>query len=371
MLRKEPDRAYADHLDSVASSKPLSSRDSCTEATAGRLARDLSMTFPGVSVVIANQNGKEYLARCLPSLMAQIFQDFEVIVVDNGSSDDSTAFLQENFPAVRLLQNDENRGFAGANNQGIATARGKYIVTLNNDTEVDPDWLRSLVAAADLHPDIGAFASLILLDDKRDVIDSAGLSVSLLGHGCQNRLGETATTVDSSEEVFGVCAAAAMYRKDLFDDVGLFDEDFFAYYEDVDLAWRARLRGWRSMLVPQAVVYHVHSATGGRGSHFKKRMMARNRVWAILKNYPSPGLLLFAPLIIAYEVTVACLGLLSGDPSSWLGLWQGIRGAVAALEKRGRIQSGRLVSLRELIPLMCGFREPFSSFLSQRRTGRL
>jgi len=329
------------------------------------------MTFPGVSVVIANQNGKEYLARCLPSLMAQSFQDFEVIVVDNGSSDDSAAFLQENFPAVRLLQNDENRGFAGANNQGIATAWGKYIATLNNDTEVDPDWLRSLVAAADLHPDIGAFASLVLLDDKRDVIDSAGLSVSLLGHGCQNRLGEAATTVESSDEVFGVCAAAAMYRKDLFDDVGLFDEDFFAYYEDVDLAWRARLRGWRSMLVPQAVVYHVHSATGGRGSHFKKRMMARNRMWAILKNYPFPGLLVFAPFIIAYEVTVACLGLLSGNPYSWLGLWQGIRRAVAVLEKRGRIQSGRLVSLRELIPLMCGFREPFSSLLSQRRNGRL
>jgi GT2 family glycosyltransferase len=303
--------------------------------------------------------------------MNQAYRDFEVILVDNGSSDDSVNFIQEAYPQIRLLQNSQNLGFAGPNNQAIRVAQGRYIITLNNDTEVPPDWLQILVSATESHPDIGAFASLVVFDDRRHMIDSAGLSVSLAGIGCQNRMGGDVEEVQEPEEVFGVCAAAALYRRELLDDVGLFDEDYFAYYEDVDLAWRARLRGWRALLVPQAVVYHVHSATGGRASPFKEKLITRNKVWTTLKNYPFPAWLFFLPLILAYDIITACAPLLRGDPYPLLGLWQGIRQARIALAKRPAIQSGRAASFREMMPFMRCFSQPFGGWLAQRKTGRL
>lgn len=329
------------------------------------------MAAPLVSIVTINWNGREHLNRCLPSIAAQTYRDYEIILVDNGSTDDSVPYIREHFPAVRLLQNDENRGFAIANNQGIAVAGGKYIVILNNDTQVEPDWLDALVMAARLHPEMGAFACLVKFSDKRDVIDSAGLTVSVLGHGCQNRLGETAEGIEQAKEVFGVSATAAMFRKELLDDVGLFDEDYFIYYEDVDLAWRARLRGWRSMLVPQAVVYHVHSATVGRGSPFKKRLLIRNRMWTITKNYHFPALLLFLPLIAAYEAAVVLVSLANGDRSALIGLWQGMKGMRGALAKRAPIQAAKRVSFRQLAHLMHWFRSPLSAWQSRKKTGRL
>jgi GT2 family glycosyltransferase len=329
------------------------------------------MPSPSISIVIVNWNGRHHLARCLPSLVNQTYSDFEVILVDNGSSDDSVDFVQENYPQIRLLQNEQNQGFAGPNNQAIRVAQGRYIVTLNNDTEVPADWLQILASAAESNLEMGAFASLVVFDDRRHMIDSAGLSVSLAGIGCQNRLGEAAHIVCEREEVFGACASAALYRREMLDDVGLFDEDYFAYYEDVDLAWRARLRGWRALLVPQAVVYHIHSATGGRASPFKEKLVTRNKVWTTLKNYPFPAWLVFLPLILAYDIITACAPLLRGDPYPLLGLWQGIRQARVALAKRPAIQSGRAASFREMRPFMRCFRQPFGGWLAQRKTGRL
>ncbi len=323
------------------------------------------------SIVIINWNGRDHLARCLPSLMAQTCRDFEIIIVDNGSSDGSVDFVREHYPQIHVLQNSENMGFALPNNQAIRLARGRYILTLNNDTELPPNWLQALVSAAQAHPEMGAFASLVVFDDRRHMVDSAGLSVSLAGIGCQNRLGEDVQQVQQPEEVFGVCAAAALYRRELLEDVGLFDEDYFAYYEDVDLAWRARLRGWRAMLVPQAMVYHVHSATGGRASAFKERLVVRNKIWTTLKNYPFPAWLLFLPLILAYDIIGVCLPLLRGDYFPLLGLWQGIRCARVALSKRPAIQAGRVVSFRQMMPLMRCFKQPFGGWLARRKTGRL
>jgi GT2 family glycosyltransferase len=327
--------------------------------------------LPTVSIVIVNWNGRRHLARCLPSLMAQTYRDFEIIIVDNGSGDGSAAFIRQHYPHVRLLQNSENLGFARPNNQAIGVAQGRYILTLNNDTELPPNWLQALVSAAQTHPEMGAFASLIVFDDWRQMIDSAGLSVTLAGVGCQNRLGEDVQQVQQPEEVFGVCAAAALYRRQLLEDVGLFDEDYFAYYEDVDLAWRARLRGWRAMLVPGAVVYHIHSGTSGRGSAFKEKLVTRNKIWTTLKNYPFPACLFFLPLILAYDIIGVCLPLLRGDHFPLLGLWEGIRHAHVALAKRPTIQAGRVASFRGMMPLMRCFRQPFAGWLARRKTGRL
>jgi GT2 family glycosyltransferase len=328
-------------------------------------------SVPTASIVIVNWNGRGHLARCLPSLMAQTYRDFEIIIVDNGSNDGSVTFIRQYYPQVRLLQNSQNLGFARPNNQAIRVAQGRYILTLNNDTELPPNWLQALVSAAQAHPEIGAFASLVVFDDRRHMIDSAGLSVTLAGIGCQNRLGEDVQEVREAEDVFGVCAAAALYRRELLEDVGLFDEDYFAYYEDVDLAWRARLRGWRAMLVPKALVYHLHSGTSGRGSAFKERLVVRNKVWTTLKNYPFPAWLLFLPLILAYDIIGVCLPLLCGDHFPLLGLGEGIRHAHVALNKRPAIQAGRVVSFWQMMPLMRCFKQPFGGWLARRKTGRL
>jgi hypothetical protein len=326
---------------------------------------------PAVSIVMVNWNGRPHLARCLPSLMAQTWQDFEIVLVDNGSADGSAAFVREQFPPVRLIQNESNLGFAGPSNQGIAAARGRYVVTLNNDTELPAGWLAALVAAADAHPEMGAFACLVVFDERRDMIDSAGLAVTPAGIGCQRRSGEAARDVKEPEEVFGVCAAAAMYRRELLEDVGLFDESYFMYYEDVDLAWRARLRGWRALLVPGALVYHAHSGTSGRGSSFKEQLTFRNMVWSRLKNYPSPAWLACLPLMLAYDIINVCLPLVWGNTAPARGYWQGLRGARAALARRPAIQAGRAASFRHMLPWMRCFRRPLGGWQARRRTGRL
>ncbi|PWH19114.1 MAG: glycosyltransferase family 2 protein [Ardenticatenia bacterium] len=331
----------------------------------------VSSDAPTVSIVIINWNGKEHLACCLAALAAQTYRDFEVIVVDNGSTDGSVAFLRERYPAVRLIGNDRNLGFARANNQGIAVARGRYIVILNNDTQAEPQWLEALVNAAERHPEMGAFAPLVLFNDRRDVIDSAGLTVSVLGHGIQNLLGERVERVQGACEVFGVSATAALFRREMLQDIGLFDEDYFIYYEDVDLAWRARLRGWRSLLVPEAVVYHAHSATVGRGSPFKKRLLTRNRLWTIAKDYHFPAIVFFLPLILAFEVGFIVLSLLRRDVAPVTGFWQGVTGLPGALRKRTSIQSSRTASFRQLASFMHWFNSPFSTWRLRRDLGRL
>lgn len=326
---------------------------------------------PTVSIVIINWNGKEYLTRCLASLEAQTYRDFEVIVVDNGSTDSSVTFLRERYPTVHLICNDRNLGFARANNQGFAVARGRYIVILNNDTQAEPRWLEALVNAAERHPEIGSFAPLVLFNDRRDTVDSAGLTVSVLGHGIQNLLGERVERVGSVREVFGVSGTAALFRQELLRDVGLFDENYFAYYEDVDLAWRARLRGWRALLVPEAVVYHAHSATLGRGSPFKKRLLTRNRLWTIAKDYQFPAIVFFLPLIAMFEMGFVILSLIKGDVAPLTGLWQGLTGLPSALRKRTSIQSRRTVSFRDLAPLMHWLNSPIPTWRLRRHIGRL
>lgn len=326
---------------------------------------------PLVSIVLLNWNGKHHLERCLPSLAAQTCQDYEIILVDNGSTDGSVAYVQAHYPAVRLVQNTENVGFAAANNQGIALARGRYVVALNNDTELDPRWLETLVEAAEAHPEMGAFACLVLFDSQRELIDSAGITVSVLGHGFQHHLGERIGNGLAAEEVFGVCAAAAMYRRELLDDVGLFDADYFIYYEDVDLAWRARLRGWRSLFVPQSVVYHVHSATVGRASPAKKRLLVRNRLWTIVKDYPSPAVLAFAVPIAAFEVANVIVALLRGDTAPLSGLRESLRGMGNALSKRASIQARRTVGFRQMAAQMHWIGSPLGHWRQRHRVGQL
>lgn len=254
-----------------------------------------------VTIIIPNLNGRQHLVYCLSSILEQSYQKFETILVDNGSTDDSVEFTQKNFPGVQVIANQHNLGFAAANNLAIQATTSPYIVTLNNDTRVDRNWLGEMVRVAERDQNIGMIACKILYMAEPQLIDSAGLEIDLVGMA-RNRYNGLADPAETEPyEVFCPAGAAALYKRAMLDEVGLFDEAYFAYCEDMDLGWRARLMGWKCMYVPTAVVYHRHSATSGQGSQFKRYLLTRNRIWTVVKNYPSPELWLYLPKLIFYD----------------------------------------------------------------------
>ena len=308
-----------------------------------------------VSVIIPNWNTRRYLGPCLRSLREQTFRDFEVILVDSGSEDDSLSFVAENFPEVHLIALGENRGFSGAVNAGIGASDSELVVLLNNDTEQDPAWLATLVRAAEGHPKAGSFASKLLDFRNRQVLDGAGDALRKsglpyrLGHG-ERDLGQ----FDKPTPVFGACAAAAMYRREMFDDIGTFDEDFFAYCEDGDLSFRAQLAGYSCLYVPGAVVYHVGSAsTGGKRSPTATRLGTRNSLCLLVKNLPSalvPGIL---PAFVAGQLSRLAVTTLTGVlPAHLKGLAQALRLLPLMLRKRRLIQRRRRIPVSRIGELL-------------------
>jgi len=263
------------------------------------------MNHPKVSIIILNWNGLEDTIKCLESLKKITYPNYEVIIVDNGSEGNDSQVLKEKFgDYIRLVENDRNYGFAEGNNIGIKEAFNdedvKYIATLNNDTIVEQHWLEELVRAADMNGKIGSYASKMRYYHKPNIINAAGDLVLKDGSGVNRGRNERDIGQhDEFEEVFGACAGAALYRRKMLEEIGLFDSDYFAYNEDLDLAWRARLAGWKCRYVPSAIVYHVHSATVGSFSTFKIYYGERNRIWTLLKNYPLNYILLSAPYTVA------------------------------------------------------------------------
>jgi GT2 family glycosyltransferase len=296
---------------------------------------------PTVSVVIVNWNGRRWLEQCLPTLEAQTFRDFEILVVDNGSTDGSVAWLAEQWPGVRLLAQAGNLGFAAGNNAGIRAGWGRYIATLNNDTRVGPDWLAALVQAA-REPGVGMVASKMVQWQQPDRLDSAGIEVDWAGMAWNRGWGEPVDTAAAPAHVFGPSAGAALYRRDMLTGIGLFDASFFAFYEDVDLAWRAQRAGWRCRYAPDALVYHWHSATAGKVPDQKLFLLARNRLWCVLKNYPLPDLLLALPLIGLTDVLSAAYQTIrnrSGAPIR--GRWAALQGARRVWRRREPRYAGK------------------------------
>lgn len=258
-----------------------------------------------VSVIVVNHNGRAFLDKCLGSLRRQSYPSIEVLLVDNGSSDGSVEFVRERYPEVKIIENEENIGFAGANNVGIRAAHGELVATLNNDTEVVPGWLEALVGAMLSGKDVGMCASKMLRMDDPGIIDSTGICISRSGASWDRGMFERDMgQYEAMEEVFGPCAGAALYRRSMLDEVGLFDEDFFAYMEDVDLAFRARLKGWKCLYVPKAVVYHHHGGTAGYMSDLSVYYDNRNIIWNFIKNYPAPLLLTSLIWVIGRNLAV-------------------------------------------------------------------
>lgn len=307
-----------------------------------------------VTIVIPNWNGRPHLQRCLPAVLAQTYSHFEVVIVDNASTDGSVDLVRDQFSQVHLIVNESNLGFAEANNIAIRATSAPYIATLNNDTRIEATWLSELVNSMASDSGVGMAASKILYMQPPYLVDSAGIEVSRAGLA-QNRyngMHENSVEIEPYE-VFGPSAAAALYRRAMLDEIGLFDESYFAYHEDTDLAWRARLMGWRCLYVPTARVYHAHSATSRQGSPFKRYLLARNGLWTIFKNYPSPGFWLYLPEIVFYNLLSIIYRVILERS------WSPVSGSLAALgqmpkvfRQRRLIQNQRCVSSQYMRNLM-------------------
>ena len=249
-----------------------------------------------VSVIVVNFNAGAHLARCLGALARQSFADFEAIVADNASRDDSLAAARaaiDGDPRFRFVENGANLGFATANNRAAETAGGAWLAFLNPDAFAAPDWLESLIAATRRHPRAALFGSTQLLDANTARLDGAGDAYFAPGLPWRGLHGApVATLPDGDGETFSPCAAASFVRADLFRALGGFDEAFFCYCEDVDLGFRARLAGEICVQARAAIVRHVGGASSG--SAVARYYGTRNLVWTFWKNMPLPLLALLA-----------------------------------------------------------------------------
>ncbi len=321
---------------------------------------------PTVTVVIVNWNGARHLKECLDSLRAQTLgTDANVVVVDNGSTDESLALLEQQSEFVRLIRNPDNRGFAAACNQGIRASRSEFVALLNNDAVVDSRWLEQLVRVMRQEPDIGFCASKILSFQDHHVFDNAGLVPFLdgLARG-RGRLQPDSGQFEREEDIFAPSGCAVLLRRAMLEDVGGLDEHFKVYCEDVDLAFRARLRGWRCRYAPTAIAYHKFSATIGAFSPMKALLVERNRLWMVIKNLPLP-LLVFTPLFTVYRYAWQAYGAYSGRGASGQFVKNYSRGALVlvllrahlqalaglprVLRQRREIQARRTASMREIL----------------------
>ncbi|MFT6556364.1 glycosyltransferase family 2 protein [Sneathiella sp.] len=305
-----------------------------------------------VSVIIPNWNGEKLLRLCLNSLRAQSFQDFKVYVVDNGSVDQSIPLLEQEYPEVVILRHSENLGFSAAINTGIEQSRGPYIAALNNDTETDPNWLETIVKTMDAHPEAGFCASQLMDFTDRDTIDSLG--DGFYPFGVSFKVGSRRqNNVCAVTEIQSACAAASVYRRDMLEKIGLFDPDFFAYMEDIDLGLRAQMAGYRCIFVPGAIVYHMGSASsGGTASAFSVRLTTCNAYQVILKNVPA----LLIPLYLIFTFGTHCLAfvisLIIGKPrflrTHWQAFFSGLldacKEARKSLHKRRKLANLRAES---------------------------
>lgn len=243
-------------------------------------------TLPLLSVIIPHYNAARHLPPCLKSLQDQTYPNLEVILVDNGSADESVELTRSNFPEVKIVELGQNLGYAGAVNRGIDQANGQIVVPLNNDTEVAPGWAQAIVEALEAHPDAGIVASKMLLFDRRQKIHSAGDSFGTNGIPINRGVWQTDEgQFDRDTYIFGGCGGAVAYRREMLEDIGLFDEDLFMYVEDVDLNWRAQLAGYRAVFAPQAVVFHHLSASGGGA--LASYYTGRNTIFILAKDLPA------------------------------------------------------------------------------------
>jgi GT2 family glycosyltransferase len=305
---------------------------------------------PLVSVLVVTWNGRAHLERCLPALRAQTLRDHELVVVDNGSTDGSPELIARLAPSARLVRAPTNLGFIAGNRLGLASCRGEAIALLNNDCVAEPSWLEAACGALERGRE-GMAATTLRRADAPDRIDSAGIALDRAAIAWDRGGGRPAgTPARELPPLFGPSGGAGLYRRELLGDVGFFEPDFEMYYEDVDLAWRARLRGWRCADAACAVALHVGSASAGRNSPRKRFLLGRNKLWTAARCYPGDGLRRYLAAIALYDaaalVAYAALAPPGAVPpaarlAALRGRLAGLRGLGRQLWKRRSIQARR------------------------------
>jgi N-acetylglucosaminyl-diphospho-decaprenol L-rhamnosyltransferase len=310
---------------------------------------------PLISVVIVSYQSGPTLELCLARLRAQTFTDFEILLVDNASTDGAPQAAVAADPSIRFLEPGVNLGFAAGNNLAARQARGRWLVLLNPDAYPAPDWLEALVAGAARHPEVRCFTSLQMAADEPGLMDGAGDVMTSAGIPFRGGYRRRRPADLPEGEVFSACGAATLIDRALFLALGGFDERFFCYCEDVDLGYRLRLAGEATLLLPEAVVEHVGSASTGVRSDFSIFHGSRNRVWTFLKNTPGPLLWLTLPLHVAVTAGLLLLHWRRGDAGP---AWRGIRAALKRenlapiLASRHEIQAARKAGALDILRVM-------------------
>jgi GT2 family glycosyltransferase len=334
-------------------------------------------TDPTVTVIVVNWNRRDMLRSCLQSLTGQTVSPLEIVIVDNGSSDGSVEMIEREFQTgsrvpIRLIRNRENRGFCQANNQGIELARGEYVALLNNDAEADARWLEGLSTAFAGRPDVGMAASKILVHGDPGRIDKAGHLIFLDGQNRGRGSGQRDVgQFDRTEEVLWPDGCAAMYRRAMLDQIGGFDEDFFAYADDAELGLRARIAGWGCIYVPQARVLHHRGTTLGLLSSRRVELIERNRILLVAKHFPWRILWLNGGLYLARLIAGAMAAARGkGEAGKFPGLkgklrlsWALLKGGASAIpliprmfQKRWKFRKLRKLTGTEVCRLLWKYR---------------
>lgn len=318
--------------------------------------------MPIVSFIIVNWNGKLFLKQCIDAISRQSNHDFEIIVIDNGSTDGSAAFIEESYPQVMLVKLDRNYGFTGGNIEGLCHANGRYVALINNDAILPCDWLQLMIDAFNTDTKIGFCSSRIVIAGTNQ-IDSAGDTFTTAFTG--TKIGELHDMKEFAERRFipGACAAAVIYKREMLDDIGFLDDNFFLNHEDTDLNLRAWLAGWKCLYIPEAVVEHSVSTTIGKFSETSVYYFARNSLWVWIKNTPTYFLFRYLHHRIAYEL--ASLAFFCFIAHHWRpflrGKYHSLKGLPRMFRKRKGIQQKIRLTREEirqdLIPLGAYLRE--------------
>jgi len=310
------------------------------------------MTVP-ISIIIVNYNSGDRLQKCLAALSAQTYRDFEVIVVDNNSSDHSLDVDAVDGVDFKILRMAENIGFAAANNRAAEQAVGEWLAFLNPDAYALPNWVEAFVDGQKRHPDVDAFGSLQLNAKDPLLIDGAGDAYFAAGISYRGHFNRPVETAPPEGECFAPCAAAAFYRKQTFDELSGFEEKFFCYSEDVDLAFRLRLRGGRAIQLRDAIVHHEGSGITAQISGFSVYHGHRNRLWTYFRNMPLLLLIITLPLQLVVTLMVIPIFLVRGSGRAYLrGVWDALTAMPGVFSDRARIQASRSASIRELTKSM-------------------
>ncbi|MBI3152911.1 MAG: glycosyltransferase family 2 protein [Chloroflexi bacterium] len=328
-----------------------------------------------ISIIIIAWNSKLYLHTCFDRLLNQTFHDFEVILVDNGSKDGTVEGLRDKYPSLnlRIVSLPSNHGFAVANNIGAHLARGQWLALLNADAFPEPDWLEQLLSASENNPRFSFFTSRQIQANVPDLLDGAGDTYHVSGLAWRRDYNQPVNENKvNPQEVFSACAAAALYSRDDFLKVGGFDEDYFSYFEDVDLGFRLRLVGRRCLYVPQAVVHHIGSASTGKLSDFAVYHGHRNLVWTYLKNMPPPLFWLYLPLHLLMNLFFLLSFTFKGKGKAiFKAKWDAICQLSSILKKRRTVQEMRTTTATDIYRVMSkGLLDPYLASRQRKREGK-